>query len=382
MKKILFVDDEPRVLQGLQRQLHGMRLEWDMHFIDSAAKALERMATEPFEVIVTDMKMPGMDGAQLLGEVMRLHPPTIRLVLSGHADRDAVLRLVGPAHQYLCKPCNAEELRSAIRRALALRDLLSNDQLKELASRVRSLPSLPALHEQLTGEMAKPEPSLEKVAEIISRDPGMTAKVLQLVNSAFFGLPEPASTAADAVFFLGLTTIRALVLSLQVFSLFDTRSVKTFSADELARHSWRTGILARQLCRTAAPARKMEDQCFLAGLLHDVGRLILADGLPGPYEAILKQASESGRPAGEIEREQFGATHAELGAYLLGLWGLPNPVVEAVALHHQEVDYDAPFSPTAAVQIADALAREDSELDEARLGEEANHWQTMTTEAA
>ncbi len=145
MKNLLFVDDEPRVLQGLQRQLHGMRHEWDMHFVENGAAALEYMAREPVEVIVSDMLMPGMDGAQLLGEVLLRHPHTVRLVLSGHADREAVLRLIGPAHQYLSKPCNAEELRAAIARALALRDLLANDQLKQLASKVKSLLSTPTV---------------------------------------------------------------------------------------------------------------------------------------------------------------------------------------------------------------------------------------------
>ena len=136
------------------------------------------------------MVMPGMDGSQLLTEVMKRHPNTVRIILSGHAEREAVLRLVGPAHQYLSKPCNAEELRNAITRAFALRDLLCNEQLKQLATRIKCLPSLPALHDQFSEELQKEDPSLERVGEIISRDIGMTTKILQLVNSAFFGLPS------------------------------------------------------------------------------------------------------------------------------------------------------------------------------------------------
>jgi len=362
MKKLLFVDDEPRVLQGLQRQLHNMRHDWDMHFVESGAKALEYMAREPVEVIVSDMKMPGMDGAQLLGEVIKRHPHTIRLVLSGHADREAVLRLVGPAHQYLSKPCNADELRAAIARALALRDLLSNDQLKDLASRVHSLPSLPALHQQLTVELSKEEPSLERVAQIISRDIGMTTKILQLVNSAFFGLPEPVASPLEAVFFLGLATIRSLVLSLHVFSHFDAASIQGFSAEHLAQHSWRTGMAAKKIAEMEHCDPKVDDQCFLAGLLHDVGQLILASGLPERYEPVLRAARQSGRPVWEVEREVFGATHAELGAYLLGLWGLPNPVVEAVALHHRPADCATRgFSPAIAVHVADVLVHDTEE---------------------
>ncbi len=359
MKNLLFVDDEPRVLQGLQRQLHGMRHEWDMHFVENGAAALEYMAREPVEVIVSDMLMPGMDGAQLLGEVLLRHPHTVRLVLSGHADREAVLRLIGPAHQYLSKPCNAEELRAAIARALALRDLLANDQLKQLASKVKSLPALPALHRQLTAELVQPEPSMERVAGLISKDVAMTCKILQLVNSAFFGLPEPAATPLDAVFFLGLSTIRSLVLSFHVFSQFDSNSIRCFSAEHLARHGWKTGVTAKKIAEMEHCETKMGDQCFLAGLLHDVGQLILAAGLAEPYDRVLQKARTAGQPVWEAERAEFGATHAEVGAYLLGLWGLPNPVVEAVALHHRPAECLARgFSPAIAVHVADALAHE------------------------
>jgi HD-like signal output (HDOD) protein len=364
MKKLIFVDDEPRVLQGLQRQLHDMRREWDMQFVDSGAKALALMARQPVEVIVTDMMMPGMDGAQLLSEVMKRHPHTVRLVLSGHADREAVLRLIGPAHQYLSKPCNAEELRFAIVRALALKELLSNEQLKQLASRVSSLPTLPALHQQLTAELAKEEPSVERVAEIISKDVGMTSKILQLVNSAFFGLAESAANPLDAVFYLGLSTIRALVLSVHVFSQFDSNSIKCFSVEQLAQHCWRTGLIAKKIAVMERADPKLDDQCFLAGLLHDVGRLVMAAGLSEQYAGVVARASESKRPLWQVEREEFGATHAEVGAYLLGLWGLPNPVVEAVALHHRPCDSAVKgFSAVIAVHVADALAHQNAGSD-------------------
>src|ERR1035441_7170018 len=245
MKNLLFVDDEPRVLLGLQRQLRVMREEWQMDFVESGPKALEFFATSPVDVLVTDMMMPGMDGAQLLTEVMNRYPNTVRLVLSGHADREAVLRLVGPAHQYLSKPCNADELRTAITRALAIRDLLASQQLKQLASRIDSLPSLPASHAELTQELRKPEPSVERVADIISKDIGMTTKILQLVNSSFFGLSQPASNVLEAVMYLGLATIRALVLSTQVFSQFDQETIRVFSIDGISKHCWMTGVPPR-----------------------------------------------------------------------------------------------------------------------------------------
>ena len=357
MKSLLFVDDEPRVLQGLQRQLRVMREEWQMDFVESGPKALRFLATSPVDVLVTDMMMPGMDGAQLLTTVMRRYPHTVRLVLSGHADREAVLRLVGPAHQYLSKPCNAEELRTAIARALAMRELLASEHLKQLAARIDCLPSLPAAYARLTEELRRPEPSVERIANTISRDIGMTTKILQLVNSAFFGMPQPASNLVEAVTYLGSATIRALVLSTQVFSQFDRRTIQTFSIDGIAQHCWMTGVLARRIADDEQRDPKISDQCFLAGLLHDLGYLILATGLPAQYTHALQTAYDSNRPVWEVERAELSASHAEVGAYLLGLWGLPTPVIEAVALHHRPAAaVFQGFSPVIAVHVADVFA--------------------------
>ena len=359
MKNLLFVDDEPRVLQGLQRQLHGMRNEWNMSFIEGSTKALAFMSANPVDVIVTDMMMPGLDGAQLLTEVMKHSPNTIRIVLSGHADRESILRLVGPAHQYLSKPCNAEELRGAIGRAFALRDILANEQLKEVATRTRTLPTLPSLHEELTKELRSEEPSTERIAAIISRDIGMVTKILQLVNSAFFGLPQQITNIQEAVSYLGLATVRALVLSIQVFSQFDQKTIKGFSIDSLAQHSWMTGVYSRRIAEAERCDPKIDDQAFLAGLLHDVGQLILASGLPDTYARVLDLARTQHLTICEAEKAEFNTTHAEVGAYLLGLWGLPNPVIEAVALHHRPEDaVIQKFSPVIAVHVANAFSHD------------------------
>lgn len=359
MNNLLFVDDEFRVLQGLQRQLHGMRNAWQMNFIEGGKKALEFLAANPVDVIVTDMMMPGMDGAELLTEVMKRHPAIIRIVLSGHTDREAILRLVGPAHQYLSKPCNADELRGAIARAFAMRDLLANEQLKQLATRTKSLPALPALYLQLMEELKKEDSSVERISEIISQDLGMTSKILQLVNSAFFGLSQQMADIQEAVIYLGIATIRALVLSIEVFSQFDEKKIKGFSIAALSHHCWMTGSLARTIAKLEHCDAKMEDQYFLAGLLHDVGQLVLASGIPDEYGRLLEDVRLHGKSISEAELAQFNTTHAEVGGYLLGLWGLPNPIVEAVSLHHRP-DSSAVhgFSPVIAVHVANAFAHD------------------------
>ncbi len=364
MKSLLFVDDEPKVLQGLERQLRSLRHEWDLHFAQGGPQALEFLAVTPVDVIVSDMMMPGMDGAELLTEVMKRHPRVVRLVLSGHSEREGVLRLVGPAHQYLSKPCTAEELRAVIGRALALRDLLSDPALRELVSGIRSLPSVPALYERLNEELRQAEPSISRIVEIVSQDAGMAAKILQIVNSAFFGLPQPAADVTEAVQYLGVATLQALVLSAQAFSQVSPETIRRFSFADLEQHSWLTGLLARQIAQAERCDTRTADQCFLAGLLHDAGHLVLAAGLPSRYDRVLLAAQRSGRPVWEAERAEFGAGHAEVGGYLFGLWGLPNPVVEAVALHHRPANSPAGgFSPTLAVHVADALTHDHCRIE-------------------
>lgn len=328
-----------------------------MHFAHGGEVALELMAHRTMDVIVSDMMMPRMNGAQLLTEVSNRHPHTIRLVLSGHAEREAVMRLIGPAHQYLSKPCNAEELRNALIRAFALRDLLASEQLKQLATRIRTLPSLPMLHAELARELNTEDPVIGTVGEIMSRDLGMAAKLLQLVNSAFFGLPQPITNPAEAVSFLGIATVRELFFSHQAFSSAQPENFGRFSLEELTCHSWRTALLARRIAESEGADVKLRDQCFVAGLLHDVGQLVLATGLPDAYGNALESATATGHAAWEEECDRLGASHAEVGAYLLGLWGLPNVIIDAVAQHHRPVTgREKRFSPAVAVHVADALA--------------------------
>ena len=217
-KRIIFVDDEPLVLQGLQRMLRSMRDEWEMEFMDGGAKALERMAQAHFDVVVSDMLMPGMNGAALLAEVMQRHPHTVRIILSGHADKDLILKCVGSTHQYLSKPCDADVLKATVRRASAVDSGLKDETLRKLVGSMDRLPSIPTLYTEIVEALRDPEVSVETIGEIVGKDPGMTAKILKLVNSAFFGLRRQVASPAEAANYLGLDTIRSLVLSINAFS--------------------------------------------------------------------------------------------------------------------------------------------------------------------
>ena len=189
-KKILFVDDEEMVLDGLKRMLRPYRSEWDMAFVDSGHKALDLLSQSEFDVIVADMRMPEMNGATLLNTVMKKYPRIVRLILSGHSDNEMIFEAMGATHQYLAKPCKPEVLQSVIRRALAARESLHNEELLRMVGRMRSLPSLPMLYHEIMAKLQNPDIKLEDITSTIARDIGMTAKILQLVNSAFFGLPN------------------------------------------------------------------------------------------------------------------------------------------------------------------------------------------------
>lgn len=361
-RRILFVDDEPKVLQGLRRMLRPMRNEWDMAFADSGEEALRVLAEAPFDVVVSDMRMPGMDGAQLLTEVMRRYPHIVRIVLSGHSEKECILRSVGPTHQYLAKPCDSAQLKSIIARACALRDLLSDELLRKLVSQMNTIPSLPETYVQIVEALQSEDVSIQKVGEIIARDVGMTAKVLQLVNSAFFGIRRHVSDPAQAATLLGADTLKALVLSVHIFSQLDHARVEGFNLERLWNHSLATGALAKRIAAAEDCSKEARDHALLAGLVHDAGKLIIAANLPERYGPVMELVRTEGLSVWEAERRVLLTTHAEIGAYLFGLWGLPDPIVEAVAYHHcpPECCGDG-FTPLTAVHAANALEHEQDE---------------------
>jgi HD-like signal output (HDOD) protein len=358
-RRILFVDDEPNVLSGYRRMLHGMRGEWDLEFAPGAEEALARLAAAPFDVVVSDMRMPGMEGADLLKRVKEGHPHIVRIGLSGHASEETALKCVGPVHQYLTKPCDAETLRGAIARVCALKALIENPRLQAMIAHLETLPALGTLYAELTRQLTAPDVALKAVAGTIGRDVGLAAKLLQLVNSAFFGVRQRVVDIAQAVMLLGLTRIRALALTVKIFTQFDGAKVPGFSLEALWRHSLATGERARAIVRAMGGNAPAADDAALGGMLHDVGKLILADNLPAEYGEALADAAR-GEALERAERARIGATHAQAGTYLLGLWGFPDAVRDAVAFHARPRGAPPEHARTAAaVHVADAFAKAD-----------------------
>ncbi|MGC9943798.1 MAG: response regulator [Verrucomicrobiota bacterium] len=355
-KRILFVDDDEFALKGLDRSLRSMRDEWEMEFVGSGNQALNRMAEAHFDVIISDMRMPGMNGAELLNEVMKRHPKTVRLILSGYADHDLILRCIGSTHQYLAKPCDAKTLRMTVQRAAHLEESLKSESLRLLVNRCSVLPSLPALYSEIIEVLQDPDAGVEEIGAIIVKDVAMTAKILKLVNSAFFGLGNEIANPSEAVAYLGTDTIKSLILVTHAFSNSEIR-LDGFSLESLWNHSLEVSKAAKAVASYEGAEKKFLDEAFVAGLLHDVGKLVFALNLPQEYQAAINIAREMQIPLAAAEKQVFGANHGDVGGYLLGLWGLPVPVVEAIALHHRpELTLMRAFSPLTAVHVGNTLA--------------------------
>jgi len=356
MRRVLFVDDEPRILEGLRRMLRGQRHEWEMAFAPGGEAALALLEASPFDVIVSDMRMPGMDGARLLALVRDRYPQVVRIVLSGHTELSTALRVVPVAHQFLAKPCDPGTLRVAVERACHLKTLLNDESIRGTVGALRDLPSLPRTYDAMTEALRSADTSLQKIARIVEQDVGISAKILQLVNSAFFGLAHSITNIEHAVIYLGINTLRSLALSVEIFRVFQPKTpLPGFSLEKLERHA----RLAAHIAAYLPVPKHLADIPMVAAMLHDVGKLILAWKFPERFGKLLAKAAEEHRPLYQVEQDEYGFSHAEIGAYLLGLWGLPYLLVEAVAYHHgpSRVPHEN-FDAISAVYVANVLAHE------------------------
>lgn len=300
-----------------------MRQFWNVHFVEHGSEALEYITENRVDVVVSDMRMPGMDGAELLAKVRTISPSTVRIILSGYAEEEAVLRSTRVAHQFLSKPCDLEDLKRTIEELRAYRSTIDQEQIREVVGGMQQLPALGTVHADLVAAMNSSQSSNDSLAEIVSRDVALTAELLRLVNSAFFGLNSRVESVAQAIGFLGIDVVQAIVAG---HSLFDGGSTGVVDVAEVARRSQLVSALARRSTRNDGGSNSDAATAYLAGMLHQVGVLVLGelDCPDGDMKAIL---------AGEditTERMVFGVDRYTVGAYLLGLWGFDNRIVQAV----------------------------------------------------
>lgn len=360
-KRILFVDEDPTFLDSLNAMLRQGPSEWHLSFRTTARDALLEMARADFDVIVTGVRLSDMGAHELLNEVLRRYPLVVRIAFSRGMQPELAIRTVNPAHQYLMLPCDAARLRKTLEAAFRIRTMLVSPKLKTLISRITSLPSLPAVHDKLIASLNDPEISSRALGEIIAQDVALTSKILQITNSSFFGLYRYIASPSEAAVYLGVDTIRALTLSAGVFAAFRQTGLPRAFIEQLQAHSTVTGTLAGAIANAEGLVKRVSDTSMVAGLLHDIGKLVLASNYPKEYADALNTAGKDGLSATEAEQQCFGETHAEIGAYLLWLWGFPDPVCHAVAYHHlPSLCSAAQFTAAGAIHVADALDHEEA----------------------
>lgn len=323
--KVLFVDDEPRVLEAIQRMLSEAAEHWKVETATSGAEALGMLEKARFDVLVTDMRMPGMDGAQLLAEVHERWPSITRIVLSGQTDQEQAMNSLGTAHQFLSKPCHPRTLTQVVEDAYYLGALTPNAHVRALASAVNRLPSIPKVHDSILTLLERPDASAREAADLVGQDPALCAKILRIVNSAFFARGQVISDLRTATVRLGLDMLRVFLLTERASCGLSPNRIESIQAGSLDAASLASRLVPPDQQRSA----------FTAALLCDVGSLVLEQGAPDEVAAVREHATEFGIPLHLAEKELLGSSHADIGGYVLGLWGVPPATVDAVLSHHE-----------------------------------------------
>jgi len=357
-----FSDDE---IESLRPDMAAINSAWECVFVKDGSAALAEMAQNPFAAIVANLRMEGMSGVGLLQLVAGDFPQTLRFALGDVTDRETVVTNIGAPHQFISRPWRLTELAVLVERSLALDAWLSSDKIRKFVPQLGRLPGLPATYFEVLKRAESPNSNVEEIGEIISRDPSLTARVLQTVNSAAAAMGEKITNPTEAVSVLGLDTVKSLVLCLQVFNQNTANLPTGISLEDLWRHSFAVAQLSRKIALLHTSDGRLASDAFTAGLLHRVGQIVLTTNLAREYAEVVALSREDNRLLYEAEKSKLGLTSAQIGAYLLGLWGMPLALIEADALYNEPNRVTArEFTLLTAVHVADVLAQEDKPLAE------------------
>ncbi len=370
MKRCIYiVDDQVAVLETAVLILRGTDDLWDVAGFSDPLEALAAVKTKAPDLILSDQLMPGMQGSQLLEEVRTIAPATIRVIMSGYVSLSK-LTLITSAHQYIAKPFDIAKLRELVQRSFSAQERIINKGLQTMATSLRSIPSLPQVHQSLLAEMEDNRTAGSVIARMVAEDPGLSIKVLQLANSPLFGQGSLITNPTDAVMCLGTEMIAAIVLSQSLFRHYESLGHAELDLTRVWGHCWETAYLAQFLCRQKRLPRRAAEEGFLAGLLHEAGRFILVDNFPGQFAAACQGARQLRSPLAPRLLETFQTTPSQLTAYLMELWGMAAEVV--TALSYQDNPQQEPsgvFSLTSALYAADHIASRKSPPDSFALEE-------------
>lgn len=355
MKKvnILFVDDELSILQGYKMLFSQHKVDWNIFFANSGIEALHLIAENSIEVVVTDLRMPDMDGKQLLTILKDKYPHIARLVLSGYTDKEGAIGISTLAHQILTKPLNSTELKNIISNLMKQRYSLPSGNFLSIISGADKLPSNPKEYSNLYKVLNSPNASVKTIADIISHDPMMTTKILQMVNSAFFGLPYRILDPIQAVSFLGLDIVKSLVLFVNIF--LEYKGDHYAELNNFWEHSLAVAKLAEAICKEENLSKEECEKALIGGLLHDTGKLVM-NRMLGYFGHVKTEMNARSLTFVEAEYLLWGLTHAEAGAFLLNLWGLPEDIVKILEHHHHPLKIElSSFDSLLAVHLAESI---------------------------
>lgn len=358
--RVLFVDDDPLIrdlYSGIGPVFQG---QYEVFTAASGKEGIQILKEHSFDVVVSDLTMPGMDGVQFLGHVVRTQPDAARIIISGYLDRLKISQCLFVGHRYFNKPCDSEALASLLVRLASFRQIVSNQKIRKMIGGLGSLPGPPDTYIRLEEVLNSAYSSLNDVAAVVEQDLRVTAKLLQIVNSAQFGIARQIVSPKEAVQLVGVEVVRGLLLGLQAFSVYKNSSRRTPPLD-LWQHSLKIALAARHIAQAHGLSYEQSEKAFLAGLLHDIGKMLLITNIPDEYTEVRTFARTCKIPIHEAETGRFGANHAQVGAYLLALWGIQEDVVKIVEHHHslEAFPESDDFTPLAAVHAAHAIVSDE-----------------------
>jgi HD-like signal output (HDOD) protein len=350
------VDDQEALLDVTVMSLRCMNKEWEVSGFNDPQAALEATKAHEPDAVLSDQMMPGMEGSKLLEGIRSVSPHTIRFIMSGYVALDK-LTLITSAHQYIAKPFEAKKLKEMMQRSFAAQERIFNQGLQTVATSIRSIPSLPQAHHSLLKELEDNRTGNSTIARLIGDDPGLSIKVLQLANSALFGPGYTVSNLDDAVNCLGTEMLSAIVLSQSVFKHYELLRSKEIDLQKVWGHCWETACIAQRLCRERKLPFHMGEEAFLAGLLHEVGRFLLFDNFPDQFQIACDNARHEHISLAASMKQVLQTTPAQMSAYVLELWGLPDGVINSIGLlDNPGAETTGKFSMTTALYVAKHIA--------------------------
>ncbi len=368
-KNILFVDDNDNVISGIQRQLRPYRNFWQLFFAKTGQQALELMAAQPIDLIISEIMLPEMRGDELLAKVLEQHPATVRMIFSGYTSEDSLQKALEYAHQYLTKPCSPENLHEAITQVFTIQTCIDNPQIISGLGDINQLPSLPKIYRELNAAIADENTTPRIIADIFAKDPGLSAKLLQLINSPYFGMKRTVSSLSEAINLIGIKRLNNLLLSAHLKAQFPAPDPETTLYME---YIWQDAAKVSELARLIALAENQQedrpDQAYLGGLLHNLGLLIFLSRGGHKLKTLIEQVKHTDIPIRQLETTIFGFTAPEAATYLLSLWKIPPRIIEAILLQNtpNQTDYDG-MNALTAVHVATCLIEHASAQDFQRL---------------